>query len=164
MRSERLVLLAPIVFVNFFAVGYVLHGIIFSFKAVDFSQLAISVTLSMMVFFGELVLLMMPTKVVVDRKLAPQIKNDRDIIRLSFDEQDREIFRRLKMAANSLTLILTGLINYCLIGTFVFLWYSNNGQPLPAYIVVNGLIPFYGFFAVLNILAFGYDIFAAKPS
>ena len=97
IKSERLVILAPIVFINFFAVGFILHGVVFTFKTLELSQILIAVTLSMILFYGELILLLIPMKVLVDRKLAPALRMDKEIIRLSFDEQDREIFRRLKL-------------------------------------------------------------------
>ncbi len=162
VKSERLVMLGPIVFINFFAVGYILHGVVFRFKALELSQILISVTLSTILFFGEMVLLLIPLKVIVDRKLAPALRKDKEIIRLSFDEQDREVFRRLKLASNSLMLTLTGLINYFLIGLFLFLWYSNDGQPLPAATVVDALIPFYGFLLALTGLAGVYDTLTGK--
>jgi hypothetical protein len=162
IKSERLVILGPIVFINFFAVGYILHGVVFTFKTLELSQILICVTLSMILFFGELILLLIPMKVLVDRKLAPALRMDKEIIRLSFDEQDREIFRRLKLASNSLVLMLTGLINYFLIGFFLFMWYSNDGQPLPPHTVVNSLVPFYGFLLVLTGLSTAYDMVAGK--
>jgi hypothetical protein len=163
IKSERLVLLVPIAFVNFFAVGYVLHGVVFGFKTLELAQIIVCVTLAMMVFFGEMVLLLIPTKVIIDRRLSPSLRSDKEIIRLSFDEQDREIFRRLKVASNSLTLMLTGLINYFLIAFFMFLWYGNDGKQLPAYTVVNALAPVYIFFVVLNFLALAYDLLKGKP-
>jgi len=162
IKSERLVILGPIVFINFFAVGYILHGVVFTFKEMDFSQIAVSVTLSMILFFGQLVLLMIPTKVLVDHKLAPDLRKERDIIRLTFDEQDREVFKRLKIASNSFILMLTGLVNYLLIGYFMFLWYSNNGQPLPPKVVVNAITPVFGFLTIINVVAVAYDILRSK--
>jgi hypothetical protein len=164
IKSERLVILGPIAFINFFAVGYILHGVVFTFKALELSQMLISVTLSVILFFGELILLLIPMKVLVDRQLAPALRKDREIIRLSFDEQDREVFRRIKLASNSLILILTGLINYFLTALFLFMWYSNDGQPLPAHMILNALTPFYGFLAALTAIAAAYDIVAGRAS
>jgi len=163
IKSERAVILVPIVFVNFFAVGYVLHGIIFTFKSLELAQILVCVTLSMILFFGQLVLLLIPTKVLVDHKMVPELKRDRDIIRLSFDDQDREIFRRVKVASNSFILILTGLVNYFLIVLFLFTWYSNDGKSLPPYTVIKAVVPVYGFFVVLNLLAMAYDMLKGKP-
>jgi hypothetical protein len=162
IKSEKLVILLPIAFVNFFAVGFVLHGVVYAFKALDFSQVAISVTLSMLIFFGEMVSLLIPTKVLVDRKIAADLKNDREIIRLSFDEQDREIFKRLKTVSNSLTLIVTGIVNYLLIAMFLFLWLSNGKKPLDVYFIVNSLAPMYIFFIALNFIALAYDLLKGK--
>ena len=162
IKSERLVILGPIAFINFFAVGYVLHGVVFTFKTLELAQILVCVTFSTTMFFGELILLLIPLKVLVDKKLAPALRTDREIIRLNFDEQDREIFRRIKLASNSLLLILTGLINYFLIGFFLFMWYSNDGQPLPPHTIINSLIPFYGFLAVLTGLSIAYDMVAGK--
>ncbi|MFH1055062.1 MAG: hypothetical protein V1744_03085 [Candidatus Altiarchaeota archaeon] len=164
IKSERMVILGPIVFVNFFAVGYILHGVVFAFKTLELSQILICVTLSMILFFGELVMLLIPIKVWVDHKLARQLRKERDIIKLSFDEQDREIFRRIKVESNSIILLLTGLINYFLMALFLFMWYSNNGQPLPIKVVVNALIPVYGFYVLVNVLAAAYDMLAAKEA
>ncbi|MBD3387613.1 MAG: hypothetical protein GF416_01065 [Candidatus Altiarchaeales archaeon] len=158
VKSERMVVLGPILFINFFAVGYVLHGIIFTFKELTLSQIIISVTLSMVLFYGELIMLLIPMKVFVDNHLIPKMRKDRDIIRLSFDEQDREVFRRAKLASNSLTLLLTGMINYFFIGFFVFMWYSNDTQPVPAYMVADALTPFYGFLFALTVVSAGYEI------
>ncbi|MFH0863424.1 MAG: hypothetical protein V1875_10425 [Candidatus Altiarchaeota archaeon] len=158
VKSERAVILVPILFINFFTVGFVLNGVLFGFGELTLSMVLMCVTFSMSIFFGELVLLLIPVKVLVDRKLAPDLKTDRDIIRLSFDEQDREIFRRLKVASNSIILILTGLINYFIMALFVFMWYSNDAKPLPPYTVMNGLIPVYAFFIVLNFIAMAYNI------
>jgi hypothetical protein len=162
IKSERIVILLPVSFINFFAIGYVLHGILFGFKALDFSQVLISVTLSMVLFYGELVLLLLPIKVLTDRKIAPDLKTDRDIIRLSFDEQDREIFRRIKVMSNSLLLLLTGLVNYFMIALFLVIWYYNNGKSIPPYTIINGLVPIFGFFAFLNFIAVGYDLMKGK--
>jgi hypothetical protein len=158
IKCERLVLLLPMVFVNFFSVGYVLHGVLFEFGELSFSQILVCVNISIILFFGELVLLLVPVKVWVDRHLIPGLRRERDILRLGFDEQDIEIFRRVKTASNSLILIGTGLMNYLMIAYFALLWYSNNGQPLAPRIVVESLIPFYGFLVFLNFLAFGYDL------
>ena len=158
VKTERLVILGPILFLNYFVLGYVLHGVIFTFKSLELSQMIVCVTISVLVFFGELVLLLLPAKVLVDHKLAPELKKDRDIIRLSFDEQDREIFRRIKIASNSFILMLTGLVNYFLIALFLFMWYSNNGRPLPPFTVLNAVVPVYGFLAFMNFVAMAYDI------
>ena len=158
IRSERLVMLAPIVFVNFFALGYVLHGVIFTFKQLELAQIIVCMTISVIVFYGEMVLLLIPTKVIVDHKMVPDLKKDREIIRMSFDDQDREIFRRIKLASNSIILIFTGLINYFLIALFLFMWFSNNGEQLPPYLVINTLVPIYGFFIFVNLLAMFYDL------
>jgi hypothetical protein len=158
IKSERLVILGPIVFVNFFALGFILHGVVFTFKALELSQIFFAVTISMIVFFGEMVLLLIPMKVFVDHKLAPALRRDREIIRLTFDEQDKEVFRRMKLASNSLILLATGLINYSLIALFLFMWYSNDGQPLPASTVVEAFIPFYGFLGAITVLSIIADI------
>ena len=162
IKSERLIILGPIVFINFFALGFVLHGVVFAFKALELSQMLIAVTLSMILFFGELILLLIPMKVFVDYNLAPALRKDREIIRLSFDEQDREIFRRLKLASNSLVLILTGLINYFMIALLLFMWYANDGQSLPKSSVINALIPVYGFLVLLTGLSVAYDLLRGR--
>ncbi len=162
IKSERLVMLAPIAFVNFFAIGFVLHGVVYAFKTLDFSQILICVTLSMLVFFGELVLLLIPVKVIVDAKMVPELEKNREIIRLTFADQDKEIFRRVKLASNSIILILTALVNYFMIALFIFMWYSNNGQPLPVHTIINSLVPVYGFFIVLNFMAGAYDLVRGK--
>jgi len=158
IKSERLVILGPILFINFFAVGYVLHGVVFSFKALELSQIIISVTLSVLVFFGQMVLLLLPMKVLVDQKISPALRRDKEIIRLSFEDQDREVFRKVKLASNSLMLILTGFLNYILIMLFSYMWYSNDGAPIPASKVVDALIPFYGFLFILTFAAVGIDL------
>ena len=158
IKSERLVMLVPIIFINFFALGYVLHGVIFSFKELVLSQILVCMTISIIVFFGEMVLLLIPTKVIVDHKMIPDLKKDREIIRMSFDDQDKEIFMRVKLASNSIILILTGLINYFLIMLFLFVWFSGNGEQLPAYMVVNTFVPVYAFFIFMNIVLMFYDI------
>lgn len=158
IKSERLVMLGPIVFINFFAVGYILHGVAFAFQALDLSQILIAMTISISIFFGEMVLLLIPTKVIVDHKMIPDLKRDREIIRMSFDDQDREIFKRVKLASNSIIMIFTGLINYFLMAFFLLLWYSNNGQPVPLNTVINGLIPVYLFFFTINVVAGLYDM------
>jgi hypothetical protein len=162
IKSERLVILVPVAFINFFAIGFVTHGVIFGFQTLDLAHLLVCITDSMIIFYGEFILLLIPTKVLIDRKFAPEFKNDREIIRLSFDEQDKEIFRSIKLASNSFTLLMTGLINYFLIGLFLFMLYSNDGQPLPAHTVINGLVPIYIFFIVLNFLAVTYDMLKSK--
>lgn len=160
IKSERLIIMAPIVFINFFVVGYVLHGVVFTFKELELAQMIISVALSVVIFFGEVVLLLIPMKVLVDHKLAPELRKDREIIRLSFEEQDREVFKRMKYASNSLILMLTGLINYFLIGFFMFMWYGNDTQPVPAYMIADALTPFYGFLLALTVVAALYDAVA----
>ncbi len=162
LKSERLVVLAPIVFVNFFGLGYVLHGVVFGFKELGYSQVIICVTMSVLVFFGEFISLLIPTKVLVDRNIAPQLRGDREIIRLTFDEQEREVFRRMKLVANSLTLILTGLVNYLLICFFIVLWLMGGQKPLDIYFVANSLIPVYILFIALNFIAAGYDLLRGK--
>jgi hypothetical protein len=162
LRSERLLVIAPIVFINFFALGYILHGVVFSFKTLELAQVLVCVTLSTIVFFGEFVLLVLPTKVVMDHRIAPQLRTDKEIIRLSFDEQDREVFNRLKAISNSMTLFLTGLVNYFLIALFLFMWFMNDGKPIPAHKVVNGLVPVYLFFIAVNVLAVAYDLVKGK--
>lgn len=158
VESEKLVLLAPTLFINFFAIGYVLHGVVFEFKQLELSQILLCITISAIVFFGQMILLLIPTKVVVDHKMIPDLKKDREIIRMSFDDQDREIFKRVRVASNSIILFVTGMINYFLILLFLFMWFSQDGKPLQVINVLNTLAPVYGLFLFFNIVMMFYDI------